>query len=146
MTLKQLSIMLFLRAKLPICHRAVCSSSVFCLWAVFCSIHPAVVNRSGRRSTEPRSMRLSAFQSLPACIGTNRPSSLYERTASTHKQPFVCVLHSLLAFPQDKLTRLQGSVRGLCVLVDAWNLKPSSNKEEEETDENRLCAMPLRSR
>lgn len=39
-------------------------------------------------------------------------------------------LHSLLDFPQDKLTHLGGSVHGLYMLGEAWNLKPSTKLKD----------------
>lgn len=55
-------------------------------------------------------------------------------------------LHSLLDFPQDKLTHLGGSIHGLCMLGEAWNLKPSTKWKDRR--KHLLCdgyVMALRS-
>lgn len=147
------STMLFLRMKPSICHWAVCSPPVFrlSLSRLFSASAPRIQRLliSCRGSTvpppalqKPRSTQLSAFQSLPACIGTNRhsqPRSLYERTASTHKQPFVRALEpEKRKAPQSAglPPRQTHSIRGVCSWVCAcWWRTGTWSQVNGETEE-----------
>lgn len=147
MMLNQWSTML----KPSICHWVIYSQLVFCL-SVPClsSIHPAVVNQSLELSSaadavllDPGVRGLTPFKAcLPASEQTdtaNQAPSMREQLPHrnnllfklSNPQPQKKRLQSLLASPQDKLTRLEGSVHGLCVLVEARNRQPSRKWRED---------------
>lgn len=137
-----------LQVKPSNCHWALCSPSGFCLSQLFSASLPHIQWLLIIHSTElysaaatvlqkPMSMWFSAFHILPASAQTHiaiPAHSMREQPPHINNLLFLLSikkrLHSLLAFPQDKLTRLEGSVHGLCILVEARNLQPRSKWRE----------------
>lgn len=147
---------MLLRVKPSICHQAVHSLpdfiSICCFLPLLhtsscCHWSSTVLLTLLCRTQEYVDKRLSK-PCLPASAQTdtaNPAPSMREQPPHINNLLFMLKtknerLHSLLAFPQDKLTEKEGSVHGMCMLVSARNLKPS--REWRDWRKQHLCDGP----